>query len=186
MMIKQTKLDESRVEEGNLQFVSCIFSKIIQRRNNNLFHAPRFKTLTFLSIEESIGFSFSRANYLLQSFFKFLCLQRRELAKKYNKTCVVSQWISRVARDDNASSYSSRVKMHVRIRGEWNSGRAISIFGPASPSCETPSSRSGRDKLCNSLAAFSVSFAFSFSFPTSCPPAGEVFRWNGATVRQVD
>ena len=54
MMIKQTKLDESRVEEGNLQFVSCIFSKIIQRRNNNLFHAPRFKTLTFLSIEESI------------------------------------------------------------------------------------------------------------------------------------
>ena len=128
---------------------------------------------------------------------------------KYKNNQIVitqpEQRISRETRDDNVKVLFVREN----VRGRMKFRLAISISGPVSPSCETPSSCSGRDKLCISLPApstpsphpstspfspFSLSLSLSRSLSLSLSlsllsascPMGEVFRWNDATVRQVD
>lgn len=74
-------------------------------------------------------------------------------ALKYKNNQIVitkpEQRISRETRDDNAKVLFVREN----VRGRMKFRFAISISGSVSPSCETPSSCSGRDKLCISLPA---------------------------------
>ena len=116
-------------------------------------------------------------------------------ALKYKNNQIVitqpEQRISRETRDDNVKVLFVREN----VRGRMKFRLAISISGPVSPSCETPSSCSGRDKLCISLPApstpsphpstspfspfsLSLSLSLSFSLLSASCPMGEVFRWN--------
>lgn len=100
-------------------------------------------------------------------------------ALKYKNNQIVitkpEQRISHETRDDNAKVLFVREN----VRGRMKFRFAISISGSVSPSCETPSSCSGRDKLCISLPApsapsprpyvsstspFSLSLALSLCF----------------------
>lgn len=88
-------------------------------------------------------------------------------ALKYKNNQIVitqpEQRISRKTRDDNVKVLFVREN----VRGRMKFLLAISISGPVSPSCETPSSCSGRDKLCISLPAPSASSPRPFVSSTS-------------------
>lgn len=88
-------------------------------------------------------------------------------ALKYKNNQIVitqpEQRISRETRDDNVKVLFVREN----VRGRMKFRLAISISGPVSPSCETPSSCSGRDKLCISLPAPSTPSPRPSTFPFS-------------------
>lgn len=88
-------------------------------------------------------------------------------ALKYKNNQIVitqpEQRISRKTRDDNVKVLFVREN----VRGRMKFRLAISISGPVSPSCETPSSCSGCDKLCISLPAPSAPSPRPFVSSTS-------------------